>query len=113
MYISLTLGLLNLLNKFHLYLIFFQYFNFQEQERLTREIAESVVAIANPVQVTVSIEAVHTCMIVRGVQQPNSKTVTRYLALILSYNGRSCLHLIILENSKMETLKLFFFLRLK
>jgi GTP cyclohydrolase I len=52
-------------------------FDLQEQERLTREIAEAVVEAANPIGVTVTVEAVHTCMIVRGVQQANTKTVTR------------------------------------
>jgi GTP cyclohydrolase I len=35
------------------------------------------VKAADPVGVEVTVDAVHTCMIVRGVQQANTRTVTR------------------------------------
>ena len=48
----------------------------QVQERLTTEIAEAVDEVLAPAGVGVIIEAVHLCMMMRGVQQQNSRTVT-------------------------------------
>lgn len=49
---------------------------FQVQERLTDQIAQSLWEIADPLGVAVVIEAYHLCMMMRGVQKQNSKTVT-------------------------------------
>ncbi|MGH7747335.1 MAG: GTP cyclohydrolase I FolE [Candidatus Dormibacteria bacterium] len=48
----------------------------QVQERLTTEIAEAVDEVLAPAGVGVIVEAVHLCMMMRGVQQQNSRTVT-------------------------------------
>lgn len=48
----------------------------QLQERLTREIAAAVVEAVQPAGVGVIVEACHMCMVMRGVQKINSKTVT-------------------------------------
>jgi GTP cyclohydrolase IA len=48
----------------------------QVQERLTTEIAEAVCEVLEPAGVGVIVEAVHLCMMMRGVQKQNSRTVT-------------------------------------
>ena len=50
---------------------------FQVQERLTKEIAEAIIKITNAKGVVVTVEACHLCMMMRGVQKQNSKTLTR------------------------------------
>ena len=48
----------------------------QVQERLTTEIADSLMRILEPRGAIVVIEAEHLCMSMRGVRKPGSKTVT-------------------------------------
>ncbi|CAG9116447.1 unnamed protein product [Plutella xylostella] len=48
----------------------------QVQERLTKQIALAVTQAVRPAGVAVVIEGVHMCMVMRGVQKINSKTVT-------------------------------------
>ena len=52
---------------------------FQVQERLTAEIAQAIEAVLAPKGVGVVIEAVHLCMMMRGVEKQNSKTITSAL----------------------------------
>lgn len=49
---------------------------FQVQERLTDQIADSLWDAIRPQGVAVVIEAYHLCMMMRGVQKQNSKTIT-------------------------------------
>ena len=49
---------------------------FQVQERLTDQIAQSLWETIEPLGVGVVIEAYHLCMMMRGVQKQNSKTIT-------------------------------------
>ena len=48
----------------------------QLQERLTAQIADAMVRELDPLGVLVVLEAEHTCMTMRGVQKPGTKTVT-------------------------------------
>ena len=73
----------------------------QVQERLTEQIAEALSDVLEPLGVGVVIEAYHLCMMMRGVQKQNSKTITSALRgvfrddpktrdefLRLAHNGR-------------------------
>jgi GTP cyclohydrolase I len=73
----------------------------QVQERLTEQIAEGLCQVLAPSGVGVVIEAYHLCMMMRGVQKQNSKTITSSLRgafredpktrdefLRLAHNGR-------------------------
>ncbi len=51
----------------------------QVQERLTDQVAEALCAVLKPLGVGVVIEAYHLCMMMRGVEKQNSKTVTSSL----------------------------------
>ena len=51
----------------------------QVQERLTEQIAEGLCSVLDPAGVGVVIEAYHLCMMMRGVQKQNSKTITSSL----------------------------------
>jgi GTP cyclohydrolase I len=48
----------------------------QVQERLTEQIASAIQETLNPQGVGVVIEAFHLCMMMRGVEKQNSKTIT-------------------------------------
>lgn len=48
----------------------------QVQERLTTQIANSLNEVLEPRGVAVVVEAVHLCMLMRGVEKQNSKAVT-------------------------------------
>jgi GTP cyclohydrolase IA len=51
----------------------------QVQERLTEQVAAAIDDVLRPVGVGVVIEAYHLCMMMRGVQKQNSRTVTSAL----------------------------------
>ncbi len=48
----------------------------QVQERMTKEIAETIQRAINPIGVGVVVEARHLCMMMRGVEKQHSATVT-------------------------------------
>jgi len=49
---------------------------FQVQERLTEQVAQALWDTTKPQGVAVVIEAYHLCMMMRGVEKQNSKTIT-------------------------------------
>lgn len=51
----------------------------QVQERLTDQIADAITEVLEPHGVGVVVEAAHFCMMMRGVEKQNSKTVTSAL----------------------------------
>ena len=51
----------------------------QVQERLTEQIAQAITDVLQPSGVGVVIEAYHLCMMMRGVEKQNSKTITSAL----------------------------------
>ena len=51
----------------------------QVQERLTEEIASALEQVLKPTGVGVVIEAFHLCMMMRGVEKQNSRTITSAL----------------------------------
>ena len=51
----------------------------QVQERLTEQIASAIEDVLEPAGVGVVIEAFHLCMMMRGVEKQNSKTITSAL----------------------------------
>jgi GTP cyclohydrolase I len=51
----------------------------QVQERLTDQIADAIMRVLAPHGVGVVVEAWHLCMMMRGVEKQNSKTVTSAL----------------------------------
>lgn len=48
----------------------------QVQERLTAQVADALMEIVQPLGVAVVIEAAHFCMMMRGVEKQNSRTIT-------------------------------------
>jgi GTP cyclohydrolase I len=61
----------------------------QVQERLTEEIAHAIDDVLKPKGVGVVIEASHLCMMMRGVEKQNSKTITSALRGIFRSDART------------------------
>ncbi|MEQ2129781.1 GTP cyclohydrolase I FolE [Caldanaerobacter subterraneus] len=72
----------------------------QLQERLTSEIADTIMEAVNPLGVAVVIEAEHLCMTMRGVKKPGSKTVTSALRGIFRTDPKARAEVMALINSK-------------
>ena len=61
----------------------------QVQERLTEQIARAVEDVLHPRGVGVVIEAYHLCMMMRGVEKQNSKTITSALRGTFRSDGKT------------------------
>lgn len=61
----------------------------QVQERMTEQIADQLIECLAPQGVGVVIEASHFCMMMRGIQKQNSKTVTSAMRGTLLTNQKS------------------------
>jgi GTP cyclohydrolase I len=61
----------------------------QVQERLTEEIAAAVEEVLAPLGVGVVIEAYHLCMMMRGVEKQNSRTITSALRGVFRDDART------------------------
>jgi GTP cyclohydrolase I len=61
----------------------------QVQERLTEQIARAVEDVLQPRGVGVVIEAFHLCMMMRGVEKQNSKTITSALRGTFRSDGKT------------------------
>jgi GTP cyclohydrolase IA len=61
----------------------------QVQERLTEQIALAVDEILQPLGVGVVIEAYHLCMMMRGVEKQNSRTITSALRGVFRDDSRT------------------------
>jgi GTP cyclohydrolase I len=61
----------------------------QVQERLTEQIAQALEDVLAPRGVGVVVEAAHLCMMMRGVEKQNSKTITSALRGCFRDDGRT------------------------
>ena len=61
----------------------------QVQERLTEQVALAVEEVLRPLGVGVVIEAYHLCMMMRGVEKQNSRTITSALRGVFRDDGKT------------------------
>jgi GTP cyclohydrolase I len=61
----------------------------QMQERLTEQVAAAVESVLAPLGVGVVIEADHLCMMMRGVEKQNSRTITSALRGVFRDDART------------------------
>ena len=61
----------------------------QVQERLTEQIAQAIEDVLQPAGVGVIIEAQHLCMMMRGVEKQNSRTITSALRGVFREDGKT------------------------
>ncbi|WP_344081153.1 GTP cyclohydrolase I FolE [Luedemannella helvata] len=61
----------------------------QVQERLTSQIADTLMDALNPRGVIVVVDCAHTCMSMRGIQKPGSRTVTSAVRGIFQADAKS------------------------
>jgi GTP cyclohydrolase IA len=61
----------------------------QVQERLTEQIADAIDEVLAPAGTGVVIEAYHLCMMMRGVEKQNSRTITSALRGVFRYDART------------------------
>jgi len=72
----------------------------QLQERLTSEIADTIMNAVNPLGVAVVVEAEHLCMTMRGIKKPGAKTVTSAVRGTFKTDEKTRAEIMALINSK-------------
>ena len=73
----------------------------QVQERLTEEVAAAIDDVLAPLGVGVVIEAYHLCMMMRGVEKQNSRTITSALRGVFRDDARTREEFLSLAHAKM------------
>jgi GTP cyclohydrolase I len=61
----------------------------QVQERLTEQVAKAIEEVLEPRGVGVVVEAFHMCMMMRGVEKQNSRTITSALRGVFRDDGKT------------------------
>ena len=61
----------------------------QVQERMTEQIADALMTVLAPKGVGVIVEAAHLCMMMRGVEKQNSRTITSALRGVFREDGKT------------------------
>jgi GTP cyclohydrolase IA len=74
----------------------------QVQERLTEEVAEAIDDVLAPLGVGVVIEAYHLCMMMRGVEKQNSRTITSALRGVFRDDSRTREEFLSLAHAKLS-----------
>jgi len=62
----------------------------QMQERLTKQIADSIMKALKPLGILVIVEAEHLCMTIRGVKKPGSRITTSAMRGVFLSDARTC-----------------------
>lgn len=72
----------------------------QVQERMTSEIADSIVEALNAKGVLVVVEAEHLCLTMRGIKKPGSKIITSAIRGMMRRNATRSEALALIEGAK-------------
>jgi GTP cyclohydrolase I len=75
----------------------------QVQERLTEQIAAAIEDVLAPLGVGVVIEAYHLCMMMRGVEKQNSRTITSALRGVFRDDARTREEFLSLAHARLAT----------
>jgi GTP cyclohydrolase IA len=75
----------------------------QVQERLTEQIADAIDDVLAPLGVGVVIEAYHLCMMMRGVEKQNSRTITSALRGVFRDDSRTREEFLALAHARLAT----------
>ncbi|MEO8563672.1 MAG: GTP cyclohydrolase I FolE [bacterium] len=75
----------------------------QVQERLTEQIAGAIDDVLAPLGVGVVIEAYHLCMMMRGVEKQNSRTITSALRGVFRDDARTREEFLALAHARLAT----------
>jgi GTP cyclohydrolase IA len=74
----------------------------QVQERMTRQIAETLMTILNPDGVAVVVEGRHMCMMIRGVEKQHSSATTSAMLGVFQENIKTRTEFLTLITNKLS-----------